>query len=169
MRHAVALVLLVTAVSVLGACSGGSSASGPTSPPATSPTLSGPTGTATGAPRSGELIARWQPVQDEGRHHWPVSPYLDLAGDGTWSSSDGCNTTRGTWAMSADGGLTVTAGPTTMIACENVPVARSFATAATVRGDADQIILVDDAGQTLLILERAPSGAQMTHGPVRPS
>ncbi|WP_158228335.1 META domain-containing protein [Pseudonocardia sp. MH-G8] len=72
--------------------------------------------------------------------------FVTLAADGRWTGSDGCNNTKGTWRSGPEGELTATSGPSTMIGCENVPIA-SWLTDATRAGfDGDTLVLRDATG-----------------------
>jgi heat shock protein HslJ len=42
---------------------------------------------------------------------------LAFAGAGTFSATADCNTVTGTWTATADGGLTLTPGPSTVVPC----------------------------------------------------
>ncbi|SFN05830.1 META domain-containing protein [Pseudonocardia ammonioxydans] len=89
-----------------------------------------------------DLLGRWFPADGvaQGR------AFADFTADGGWTGSDGCNGQRGTWELGPDGAFTGTAGPSTLMACENVPVARwvSDAGRAGIRGD--DLVLYDAGG-----------------------
>jgi heat shock protein HslJ len=42
---------------------------------------------------------------------------IAFAADGTFNATADCNTVRGTYATTASGGLTITPGPSTIVAC----------------------------------------------------
>ncbi|WP_255678273.1 META domain-containing protein [Pseudonocardia sp. ICBG1142] len=78
-----------------------------------------PTVEPTTHPLQQALLGRWTPTNDTtaGR------AFVEFTDNGHWTGSDGCNTLHGTWAVHTDGVFTATADPTTLLACENVPIA----------------------------------------------
>ena len=70
-----------------------------------------------GALHSDALLGTWVVAQT---FDSPEQPYIAFAEDNTWRASDGCNQVHGTWQVDADGALTTTSGPQTMMACEGV-------------------------------------------------
>lgn len=89
-----------------------------------------------------DLPGRWFPADGTAQGR----AFADFTADGGWTGSDGCNGQRGTWELGPDGAFTGTAGPSTLMACENVPVARwvSDAERAGIRGD--DLVLYDAGG-----------------------
>ena len=125
------LQLAVLAVLALLGCADASAAPGP--------------GSAASAARPAtaeDLVGRWYPADGTAQGR----AFAEFTADGRWTGSDGCNGQRGTWDLGPDGAFTGTAGPSTFIACENVPVARwvSDAGRAEIRGD--DLVLYDAGG-----------------------
>ena len=90
-----------------------------------------------------DLLGRWYPA--DGTAHGRA--FAEFAADGGWTGSDGCNGQRGTWTLRSDNGaFTGTAGPSTLIACENVPIARWIAEAGRVGIDGGDLVLSDADG-----------------------
>jgi hypothetical protein len=106
------------------------------------------------------LVGRWVPA-DPRPGRAPQPPHVELAADGAWTGSDGCNAAAGRWTSGPDGLLLATSGPQTLIACEGmvgVPGWLALATRAGFdTGSADDAVLV------LL----APDGAEL--GRLRPA
>ena len=68
----------------------------------------------------GDLTGRWIPVDDVGDH----PAYVEFAADGTWTGSDGCTPTGGSWLAGPDGAFLATARTLmTFVACPGVGVA----------------------------------------------
>lgn len=113
----------------------------------------GPTGPGAADPRpaaAADLLGRWYPADGTAQGR----AFAEFAADGGWRGSDGCNGQRGTWQLGPDGALTGTAGPSTLIACENVPIARWIATAAGVRIDGEALVFTDAGGAELARMVR---------------
>lgn len=105
------------------------------------------------APAPGELAGRWLPVSGpDGRTPtprpggWPTPPFAELAADGTWRASDGCNDTGGRWASGPGGAFVATGGMSTLIGCDNVSVGTWLITARQVGLDGDVLVLRDVQG-----------------------
>lgn len=128
---------LLAVLAVLGcADAGGPAASGPR--PATAQDVPG----------------RWYPADGAAGGR----AFAEFTADGGWTGSDGCNGQRGSWSLGDAGALTGTAGPSTLIACENVPIARWVATAASLAVTADgDLVFRDAAGTELARMVRAPA------------
>jgi heat shock protein HslJ len=111
-----------------------------------SPTSATPSGGA----QPGALVGTW--VIDQ-RFDSPEQPYVSFVQDNTWSASDGCNRVQGTWELAADGTLTTTSGPQTMMACDGaqLPLAVSRGTRVTVDGDTLVIHSSFDSTETTLV------------------
>ncbi|MEQ3540525.1 META domain-containing protein [Pseudonocardia tropica] len=109
----------------------------------------GPSGSA-GADAAGPRAAvaadltgvRWLPADGAAQGR----AFAEFAPDGTWTGSDGCNGQGGDWALDGDGALRATANPSTLIACENVPVARWVAEAVHAEADGPDLLLHGTAG-----------------------
>jgi hypothetical protein len=100
-----------------------------------------------------ELVGRWLPVvppaEGDEAEQPTTEPFIELAEDGTWTGSDGCNGHGGRWAATPEGNLIATAGPSTLIFCEGAPVGTWMSTTA-LAGMADQeLVLLDNAGTEL--------------------
>ncbi|MGY0005411.1 META domain-containing protein [Micromonospora sp. I033] len=91
------------------------------------------------------LLGRWVPVGP--RPPDPTPAYVDLRADGAWRGSDGCNGQGGRWVAGAEGALLATAGPSTAIGCENVPVAAWLSGASRAGLDGDVLVLVNAQGR----------------------
>ncbi|GAB3598433.1 hypothetical protein GCM10027446_28630 [Angustibacter peucedani] len=143
------------------------SANPPTS--STEPTTAVPLPPGTTAASDDAVVGRWVPAPDAGvggvgRRK---APALDVQADGTWTASDGCNDTAGTWRLIAPGQVEVTSGPSTLIGCQNVAIAGWWATAGAVATDGDELVLVDHDGRQLVRLVRSTAQDDgPTHGPV---
>ena len=76
----------------------------------------------------------------------PETPYLAFLDDENWVGSDGCNTTAGTFDLESNGQITVTAGPSTLIACDGAPLPMIFssATSVSIEGETLTILGADD-------------------------
>jgi heat shock protein HslJ len=95
------------------------------------------------------LVGRWVAVGGAGSGA-PTLPFVELAADGTYTGSDGCNRTRGPWSAGPDGTLDAGPGPSTRMACPDmVPVPSWFTLAARVRFDAAELVLLDASGTEL--------------------
>lgn len=83
----------------------------------------------------------------------PEQPYVSFAQDNTWSASDGCNRVQGTWQLAADGTLSTTSDPQTMMACDGaqLPLAVSRGTRVEVDGDTLVIHSSFDSTETTLV------------------
>ncbi|OLL89791.1 META domain-containing protein [Pseudonocardia sp. Ae331_Ps2] len=94
---------------------------GPTAPttPTTPTTLPMPTDAPSAHPLQQALIGHWTPTHDTtaGR------AFVEFTPDGHWTGSDGCNHLTGTWGVHTDGTFTATVNPTTLMTCENIPIA----------------------------------------------
>jgi heat shock protein HslJ len=128
------LLLTVTALLVLAGCT------------IVTPNTASPSGTA----QPGAIVGTW--VIDQ-TFDSPEQPYVSFVQDNTWSASDGCNRVQGTWDLAADGTLTTTSGPQTMMACDGaqLPLAVSRGTRVQVDGDTLTIHSSFDSTVTTLV------------------
>ena len=103
-----------------------------------------------GSAQPGAMVGTW--VIDQ-TFDSPEQPYVAFMPDNTWSASDGCNRVQGTWDLAADGSLTTTSGPQTMMACDGaqLPLAVSRGTRVEVDGDALAIHSSFDSTVTSLV------------------
>ncbi|MFC0678638.1 META domain-containing protein [Lysobacter korlensis] len=100
-----------------------------------------------------ELVGRWLPVvppaEGDEAEQPTTEPFIELAADGTWSGSDGCNGHGGRWAATVDGNLIATAGASTLIYCEGAPVGTWMSATALAGMVDDELVLLDNAGTEL--------------------
>ncbi len=94
---------------------------------------------------------RWLPADGTARGR----AFAEFAPDGTWTGSDGCNGQSGEWTLGDGGALRATAGLSTMIGCENVPVARWVSEAVHVETEGDALLLHPATGEPVRLV-RAP-------------
>lgn len=111
-------------------------------------------GPGSAAPAERDLEGTWVPTTS-----YSTSPFLTLDKDGTWTGSDGCNGGSGTWKLAPSGTLTVTSGPSTLIACEGEALPTVFSQSERVSIEGKDLILQDKKGTTLttLVQGKAPS------------
>ncbi|RLP77483.1 META domain-containing protein [Mycetocola tolaasinivorans] len=100
-------------------------------------------------PSEKDLVGTWVPTTI-----YSTQPHLTLADDGTWTGSDGCNGTSGTWKVTPSGTLSVTAGPSTLIACEGEALPSLFAQSTRIRVEGSNVLLQDDKKKTLATVVR---------------
>ncbi|MDH6181514.1 hypothetical protein M2152_001696 [Microbacteriaceae bacterium SG_E_30_P1] len=92
----------------------------------------------------GHVEGRWAPIVET-----PGDSYVEF-GTGVWQSSDGCNGNGGRWVDLGGGYLLATPSSiSTMIGCENVPVAEWVGAARTAGFDDEQLVLFDSRGVEL--------------------
>ena len=100
----------------------------------------------------GDLTGRWIPVDDVGDH----PAYVEFAADGTWTGSDGCTPTGGSWLAGPDGAFLATARTLmTFVACPGVGVAPQVGAARRIGTDGPTVILLDADGTPVGHLYRA--------------
>jgi hypothetical protein len=91
----------------------------------------------------GNLTGRWVPTEDGG----PRPAYVDFAADGTWTGSDGCTDTGGSWLAGPDGAFLATARTVmTFVACPGVGVAPQVGAARRIGMDGATLVLLDVDG-----------------------
>jgi heat shock protein HslJ len=95
------------------------------------------------------LLGTW--VLEEAFPSAPETPYLAFLDDKNWVGSDGCNTTAGTFDLESTGEIVVTAGPSTLIACDGAPLPMLFSTATSVSIDGDSLTVVGAEGDITLV------------------
>ncbi|GAB2450191.1 hypothetical protein HD599_002192 [Conyzicola lurida] len=88
------------------------------------------------------LVGRWEPAGD----YSPDQPFVELAEDGSWTGSDGCNGGSGRWVVGDDGRILATAGPSTLIGCDGAAVPNWLAAASTAGLTDSQLVFFDTAG-----------------------
>lgn len=91
-----------------------------------------------GAVHSDALLGTWVVAQT---FDSPEQPYIAFAEDNTWRASDGCNQVHGTWQVDADGALTTTSGPQTMMACDGAPLPQAITFGTRVEVDGDTLVI----------------------------
>jgi hypothetical protein len=99
------------------------------------------------------LTVRWVPA--DGSSSSTETPYVELAADGSWQGSDGCNGQVGRWVSGPDGALLAVAGGSTLIGCDNVPVGSWLSETSRAGFDGDVLVLLDAQGGELGRLQRA--------------
>ncbi|MBC3190502.1 META domain-containing protein [Pseudonocardia sp. C8] len=92
-----------------------------------------------------DLVGRWYPADGTAQGR----AFAEFTADGGWTGSDGCNGQRGTWTVRPDGTFAGTAGPSTLIGCENVPIAFWISGGARAEIDGEALVLRDGAGAEL--------------------
>lgn len=91
-----------------------------------------------------QLPGRWVPV---GAMH--TDAHVDLADDGTYTGSDGCNGASGAWAAGDGGRFLATSGLSTMIGCDGAQVPGWLGTAGRAAFDGELLVLLDADGAEL--------------------
>jgi hypothetical protein len=99
------------------------------------------------------LLGRWRPDPALAKVN-PLSPYVEFRDGGQWQGSDGCNGQGGRWAAGPAGAFVATSGISTMIGCDNVPVAAWMDSARRVGLDGKILVLLDGAGKEVGRLRR---------------
>jgi heat shock protein HslJ len=99
------------------------------------------------------LIGRWSPVGSEGSDR-PQPPFLEIATDGSWSASDGCNGSAGRWSLGEQGSLVAVSGPATDIGCNNIETGGAFAGATRIGFDGAELVMLDATAKELLRMKR---------------
>lgn len=94
-------------------------------------------------------VGRWEPAGGA-----PNDPFVELAADGTWTGSDGCNGSAGSWGVDTGGRLLATAGLSTAIGCDGAPVPSWLASAGRAGFDGEVLVLVDAESSELARLVR---------------
>ncbi|MDX6210832.1 MAG: hypothetical protein QOE24_3223 [Frankiales bacterium] len=84
--------------------------------------------------------------------------YVTMALTGSYRS-DGCHGQNGSWHVDLQGGLIVTAGPTTLVLCSGTQVPDKLASASAAGFEGPVLDLVDATGHVSLTLHRGPAPA----------
>jgi len=103
----------------------------------------------TPTPTAQSIVGTWVVSPDQ---TLPTTPFLTIAGDGSWTGSDGCNVVRGTWDVAADGTLVTTSGPSTLIGCDGKPLPALFSNATQATVDGDSLVLQDESGEIVMLV-----------------
>jgi hypothetical protein len=100
----------------------------------------------------GDLTGRWVPTDDVGSR----PAYVEFAADGTWTGSDGCTGTGGSWLAGPDGAFLATAWSVmTFVACPGVGVAPQVGGARRIGTDGATVVLLDADGAPVGHFRRA--------------
>ncbi len=100
----------------------------------------------------GDLTGRWVPIDDVANR----PAYVEFAADGTWTGSDGCTPTGGSWLAGPDGAFLATARTLmTFVACPGVGVAPQVGAARRIGTDGRTVIVMDADGTPVGHLHRA--------------
>ena len=120
------------------------------------PNAASPAGQAQpGSVQPDALVGTWVVAQT---FDSPEQPYIAFADDNTWRASDGCNQVHGTWQVDADGALTTTSGPQTMMACDGAPLPQAIAFGTQVEVDGDSLIIHGpESSTTTLVRSEDPT------------
>jgi heat shock protein HslJ len=98
------------------------------------------------AATAAEVVGLWVPSGAP----LATNPSIELAGDGTWRGSDGCNGAGGRWAVDVDGQFVIpTGGAMTAMGCDGAPLPELITTARRLAIDNGQLVLVDREGQAI--------------------
>ena len=90
-----------------------------------------------------DLVGRWVP---DGPHS---AAYFELAEDGTWTGSDGCNGTGGAWLATGGAFLATKSAVSTLMACPDMlDVGSAVGGARRVAFDGTALVLQDADGRT---------------------
>jgi hypothetical protein len=98
------------------------------------------------------MAGRWVPAGDTKSQPRPA--FAQFLPGGEWLGSDGCNGQRGRWTLGEAGAFLATAGPSTLMACDNVAIAGWLSDARRAGLDGAELVLVDGAGKELGRLRR---------------
>jgi hypothetical protein len=97
-----------------------------------------------------DLTGRWVPSENAGRS------YVEFAPDGSWTGSDGCTGTGGSWLAGPDGAFLATAWSVmTFAACPGVGVAPQVGAARRIGADGQALVLLDADGAPVGQFRRA--------------
>ena len=105
-----------------------------------------------GTAQPGAIVGTW--VIDQ-RFDSPEQPYVSFVQDNTWSASDGCNRVQGTWELAADGTLSTTSGPQTMMACDGAQLPLAVTRGSRVDVDGDTLVITSSYDWTETTLVRS--------------
>lgn len=157
-------------IATLVALQGSATGSGAPVSPVPDPSSSAPGFSVQPDARAGEtaIVGKW--VQRGRPQTAPTPPFLDFASDGTWTGSDGCNSSSGRWLMDGTGAVLATSGPSTLVGCAGMADLGAALTQAAHIGILDgTLLLLDQDGSTILsLVPEKPSSdeASASAGPV---
>lgn len=110
---------------------------------------------------SDQLVGRWVPTAEDAA----PKAFLELAGDGSLTLSDGCNGAQGEWSIGSDGVFTASAGPSTMMYCDGlVAIGTMLGQTESARIREGLLVLVDSEGAALGEFTPDTAGAQDIDG-----
>lgn len=95
-----------------------------------------------------DLVGRWLPAGGPAGEQRD-EPHLEIAADGTWSGSDGCNGHAGRWTVTVEGRVLAPIGMSTLAGCPGPDVPSWFTGASLAGLDGDELVLVDHEGAEL--------------------
>ncbi|HEU5108023.1 MAG TPA: hypothetical protein VFT95_05650 [Micromonosporaceae bacterium] len=99
------------------------------------------------------LVGRWEPTG--AAKSQPKPAFAEFLASGEWRGSDGCNGLSGRWTVGEAGAFLATTGPTTLIACDNVPIAQWIGEARRAGLNGTELVLLDGAAKELGRLTKA--------------
>jgi len=91
------------------------------------------------------VVGRWVPLHGS----WPRPAFVSFATDGKWSGSDGCNGAGGTYVLGPDGLFLATSGPSTLVGCNNAPLASWPAQSRRIGIEKGQLVFTGPDGKVL--------------------
>jgi hypothetical protein len=95
-----------------------------------------------------DLVGRWVPSDPAGTRA-PQPPFVQLAADGGWTGSDGCNGQGGRWVAGSAGSFLAVAGAQTLIGCAGADVGGWLSAASRAGITGDELVLLDPTGREL--------------------
>jgi hypothetical protein len=95
-----------------------------------------------------DLVGRWVRSDGAGAEA-PRPPFVQLAADGSWNGSDGCNGQGGRWISGAAGSFLAVAGPQTLIGCDGADVGGWLSGASRAGIAGEELVPLDRTGREL--------------------
>lgn len=123
MKKVTLIVLAAAAILLVAACSGGSS-------------LTGKTWQLTAITEQVPAFQGVVPADQQANYT------IEFKSDGSFTSKADCNSVSGSYTTTSDGGLTITLGPSTLVACPEGSMAPQFVAGL---GNAQSYAIADDA------------------------
>jgi heat shock protein HslJ len=93
------------------------------------------------------LVGRWVP--GSGLSDLARVAHIELAADGSWEGSDGCNANGGRWVANDSGAVLAVAGVQTEIGCDNSSIMAWFTEARAAGLDGETLVLLGPGGEEL--------------------
>jgi heat shock protein HslJ len=110
---------------------------------------------------SDQLVGRWVPTVADAA----PAAFLDLAGDGSLTLSDGCNGAQGEWSIGSDGAFSASAGPSTKMFCDGlVAIGTMLDQTESARIREGLLVLIGPEGASLGEFTPDTTGAQDIDG-----